>query len=57
MGGKIQLESTENKGTTAWFTVTFPKANSEASAGDSQERAAPKELVTKPESGEQESIG
>lgn len=53
MGGRIQLESTENQGTTAWFTVTFPKANSEASAGDSQERAALKEPVTKPEFGEQ----
>jgi CheY-like chemotaxis protein len=26
----------ENIGTTAWFSVTFPKANPEASAGDSQ---------------------
>jgi signal transduction histidine kinase/predicted ATPase/CheY-like chemotaxis protein/serine/threonine protein kinase len=25
MGGKIQLESVENQGTTAWFTVTFKK--------------------------------
>ena len=56
MGGKIQLESTENKGTTAWFTVTFPKANSEASAGDSQERAALKEPVTKTEDVDQETI-
>lgn len=56
MGGKIQLESTENKGTTAWFTVTFPKANSEASAGDSQERAALKEPTAKPESGEHETV-
>ena len=56
MGGKIQLESTENKGTTAWFTVTFPKANSEASAGDSQERAALKEPVIKMDSGEQETV-
>jgi signal transduction histidine kinase/CheY-like chemotaxis protein/tetratricopeptide (TPR) repeat protein len=36
MGGSIQLESKENEGTTAWFTVTFSKANPEASAGDSQ---------------------
>jgi signal transduction histidine kinase/CheY-like chemotaxis protein len=49
MGGKIQLESEENKGTTAWFTVTFPKANSEASAGDSQERAVLKAPSPKPE--------
>lgn len=52
MGGRIQLESTENEGTTAWFTVTFPKANSEASAGDSQDRATPMEPVTKAVSGE-----
>lgn len=36
MGGTIQLESKENEGTTAWFTVTFPKANPEVSAGDTQ---------------------
>jgi signal transduction histidine kinase/predicted ATPase/CheY-like chemotaxis protein/serine/threonine protein kinase len=36
MGGTIQLESAENEGTTAWFSVTFQKANPEASAGDSQ---------------------
>jgi signal transduction histidine kinase len=35
MGGKIQLESVEGEGTTAWFTVTFPKAK-EAIAGDIQ---------------------
>jgi signal transduction histidine kinase/CheY-like chemotaxis protein/tetratricopeptide (TPR) repeat protein len=35
MGGRIELESAESQGTTAWFTVTFPKAN-EASAGDCQ---------------------
>lgn len=35
MGGKIQLESVEGEGTTAWFTVTFPKAK-EAAAGDIQ---------------------
>lgn len=35
MGGKIQLESAEGEGTTAWFTVTFPKAK-EAIAGDIQ---------------------
>jgi signal transduction histidine kinase/CheY-like chemotaxis protein len=35
MGGKIQLESAEGQGTTAWFTVTFPKAK-EAIAGDIQ---------------------
>jgi signal transduction histidine kinase/CheY-like chemotaxis protein/tetratricopeptide (TPR) repeat protein len=36
MNGKIELESVEGVGTTAWFTVTFLKANPEASAGDSQ---------------------
>ena len=35
MGGKIQLESVEGEGTTAWFTVTFPKAK-EATVGDIQ---------------------
>ncbi|CZT04230.1 related to histidine kinase tcsA protein [Rhynchosporium graminicola] len=35
MGGKIELESVEGKGTIAWFTVTFQKAK-EASAGDCQ---------------------
>lgn len=35
MGGKIQLDSVEGEGTTAWFTVTFPKAK-EAIAGDIQ---------------------
>jgi signal transduction histidine kinase len=52
MGGKIQLESTENKGTTAWFTVTFPKANSKASAGDSQDGTALMEPLTHSEPGE-----
>jgi signal transduction histidine kinase len=56
MGGKIQLESTETEGTTAWFTVTFPKANSEASAGDSQDRAALQDPVAKPESSEHETV-
>lgn len=36
MKGTIQLDSEENRGTKAWFTVTFPKANANASAGDSQ---------------------
>ena len=36
MGGTIQLESKENQGTTAWFSVTFPKANPEVAAGDIQ---------------------
>jgi signal transduction histidine kinase/CheY-like chemotaxis protein len=36
MGGSIQLDSKENVGTTAWFTVTFQKANPEVLAGDTQ---------------------
>ncbi|KAI0013328.1 putative histidine kinase HHK1p [Xylariaceae sp. FL0662B] len=36
MKGRIELESQENLGTTAWFTVTFDKATPEASAGDAQ---------------------
>ncbi|KXJ96957.1 hypothetical protein Micbo1qcDRAFT_191576 [Microdochium bolleyi] len=37
MKGKIQLDSEANIGTTAWFTITFDKANAEASAGDVQQ--------------------
>ncbi|KAK0634856.1 hypothetical protein B0T17DRAFT_611800 [Bombardia bombarda] len=33
MKGKIQLDSQENVGTTAWFTVTFDKAKPEVVAG------------------------
>ncbi|KAK4202615.1 putative signal transduction histidine-protein kinase [Triangularia verruculosa] len=36
MEGTIQLESEENVGTTAWFTVTFEKAKPEVVAGDEQ---------------------
>lgn len=36
MGGKIELESEENVGTTAWFSITFDKAKPEVSAGDAQ---------------------
>ncbi|KAL1883080.1 hypothetical protein VTK73DRAFT_10006 [Phialemonium thermophilum] len=36
MGGKIQLESQEQRGTKAWFTVTFDKARPEVVAGDAQ---------------------
>lgn len=36
MKGVIRLESVEGQGTTVWFTITFPKANADASAGDSQ---------------------
>lgn len=36
MGGTIQLDSIENVGTTALFSVTFPKANAEVIVGDSQ---------------------
>ncbi|KAF4415428.1 Two-component system protein A [Colletotrichum fructicola] len=41
MKGKIQLESQENVGTTAWFTVTFDKAKSDVSAGDAQQIKSP----------------
>lgn len=34
MKGKIELESTQNVGTTAWFTVTFDKAKANATPGD-----------------------
>jgi CheY-like chemotaxis protein len=34
MKGKIQLESQENVGTRAWFTVTFEKASADAMLGD-----------------------
>lgn len=36
MKGKIQLESEETVGTTAWFTVSFDKAKSNVAAGDAQ---------------------
>ncbi|KAG0645354.1 Hybrid signal transduction histidine kinase K [Hyphodiscus hymeniophilus] len=48
MGGTIHLESKENEGTTAWFTVTFQKANPEASAGDSQNGSDQRDALTKP---------
>lgn len=34
MKGTIELESQQNVGTTAWFTVTFDKARANATAGD-----------------------
>ncbi|KAJ4306906.1 Chk1 protein kinase [Collariella sp. IMI 366227] len=36
MKGTIRLESQENVGTTAWFTVTFEKARPEVVAGEEQ---------------------
>ncbi|KAJ4024378.1 Chk1 protein kinase [Fusarium irregulare] len=41
MKGKIRLESEENVGTTAWFTVTFEKAKPDVAAGDVQTTATP----------------
>ncbi|KAH7156977.1 hypothetical protein EDB81DRAFT_881270 [Dactylonectria macrodidyma] len=41
MKGKIRLESEENVGTTAWFTVTFEKAKSDVAAGDAQSKSPP----------------
>ncbi|KAG9246606.1 HHK1, histidine kinase-group X protein [Calycina marina] len=45
MGGSIQLESTEGLGTTAWFSVTFSKADPEVSVGDTQSASAPMETI------------
>ena len=41
MKGEIHLESQENLGTTAWFTVTFDKARPEVVAGDVQTKPLP----------------
>ncbi|KAK3314985.1 hypothetical protein B0H66DRAFT_452847, partial [Apodospora peruviana] len=41
MKGKIQLDSQENVGTTAWFTVTFDKAKPEVVAGAAQNSPQP----------------
>ncbi|KAM4059112.1 histidine kinase-, DNA gyrase b-, and HSP90-like ATPase domain-containing protein [Hirsutella rhossiliensis] len=41
MKGKIQLESEETVGTTAWFTVAFDKAKPDVSAGDAQSKSSP----------------
>jgi signal transduction histidine kinase/CheY-like chemotaxis protein len=41
MKGKIHLESEENIGTTAWFTVVFDKAKADVSAGDAQTKSPP----------------
>ncbi|OAA46392.1 ATPase-like, ATP-binding domain protein [Metarhizium rileyi] len=41
MKGRIQLESEESEGTTAWFTVTFEKAKADVSAGDALGKASP----------------
>jgi signal transduction histidine kinase len=46
MGGTIELESVENQGTTAIFSVTFPKAK-EASAGDTQNGVDQRETTGK----------
>jgi signal transduction histidine kinase len=46
MGGKIQLESAEGEGTTAWFTVTFPKAK-EAIVGDIQNGVDQQDSIAK----------
>ncbi|KAK5997185.1 Two-component system protein A [Cladobotryum mycophilum] len=41
MQGKIQLESEETVGTTAWFTVSFEKAKPDVAAGDAQSSSSP----------------
>lgn len=40
MQGKIQLESDEGKGTTAWFTVSFDKTRPDVTAGDQPQSPA-----------------
>lgn len=47
MGGNIKLESIENQGTTASFSVTFPKAKPNATAGDSQNGAQLRDPMAK----------
>lgn len=42
MKGKIRLESQEQQGTKAWFTVTFDKARPEVVAGDAQTTPPPR---------------
>ncbi|KAK0626045.1 hypothetical protein B0T14DRAFT_492443 [Immersiella caudata] len=44
MKGKIRLESQENVGTTAWFTVVFDKAKPEVLAGEAQGPTSPAQL-------------
>lgn len=41
MKGTIQLESQEDEGTTAWFTVIFEKAKADVSAGDALAKSSP----------------
>ncbi|OAA63017.1 two-component sensor protein histidine protein kinase [Cordyceps fumosorosea ARSEF 2679] len=41
MKGKIQLESEETVGTTAWFTVTFEKTKADVLAGDALAKSSP----------------
>jgi CheY-like chemotaxis protein/two-component sensor histidine kinase len=54
MGGTIQLESVENRGTTVSFSLTLSKAPPEASAGDNQNESdqsdvlSPNEISTVP---------
>ncbi|KAI0900879.1 putative histidine kinase HHK1p [Annulohypoxylon nitens] len=41
MKGEIKLESIENKGTKAWFTVTFKKTTPDVSVGEAQPVTTP----------------
>ena len=45
MKGKIQLESEETVGTTAWFTVSFDKAKPDVAAGEAQSKPPPSSVA------------
>ncbi|KAH6673070.1 HHK1, histidine kinase-group X protein [Halenospora varia] len=53
MGGKIQLESIESVGTTAWFTVTFEKVRSDSNGNPIDQNGVEhrRELLEKVQSG------
>lgn len=53
MGGKIQLESIESVGTTAWFTVTFEKVRSDSEGNPIDQNGVEhrRELLEKVQSG------
>lgn len=49
MGGRIQLESEETVGTTAWFTVGFDKVKPDVSAGDARRARRLAEPLPRPD--------